>query len=170
MTRLTDDEFDAELSKINDLVGQCRPILCTEIARLYAVEHGIEDREDFDKLLAALDDLDARTNGIPPIPEAFSQEAKEALAKLWGRICGPWYRQPANERAGNSEDTGAYRRDSCSNSSRCGAVITRPATEVRQRIGPGRQVGRPGPHVRGLTGLLGPFDRRLRPSGRQRWP
>jgi hypothetical protein len=86
MTRLTDDEFDAELSKINDLVGQCLPILIAEIARLYAVERGIDarDREDFDKLLAELNDLDARTNGIPPIPESFSQEAKEALAKLWG--------------------------------------------------------------------------------------
>ena len=83
MTRLTDDEFDAELSKINDLVGQCLPILITEIARLYALERGIRDREDFDKLLAELDDLDARTNGIPPIPETFSQEAKEELAKLW---------------------------------------------------------------------------------------
>jgi hypothetical protein len=84
MTRLTDDEFDAELSKINDLVGQCRPILINEIARLYAVERGIRDREDFDKLLAELNDLDARANGIPPLPETFSQEAKEALAKLWG--------------------------------------------------------------------------------------
>jgi len=84
MTRLTDDEFDAELSKINDLVGQCLPILITEIAKLYAVERGIRDREDFNKLLAELDDLDARTNGIPPLPETFSQEAKEALAKLWG--------------------------------------------------------------------------------------
>ena len=84
MTRLTDDEFDAELSKINDLVGQCLPILITEIAGLYAVERGIRDREDFNKLLAELDDLDARTNGIPPLPETFSQEAKEALAKLWG--------------------------------------------------------------------------------------
>jgi hypothetical protein len=35
-------------------------------------------------MLAELDDLDARTNGIPPLPESFSQEAKEALAKLWG--------------------------------------------------------------------------------------
>jgi hypothetical protein len=35
-------------------------------------------------MLAELDNLDARTNGIPPIPETFSQEAKEALAKLWG--------------------------------------------------------------------------------------
>jgi hypothetical protein len=42
------------------------------------------DHEDVDKLLAELNDLDARTNGIPPIPETFSQEAKEALAKLWG--------------------------------------------------------------------------------------
>jgi len=84
MTRLTDDEFDAELSKINDLVGQCLPILITEIAKLYAVERGIRDREDFNKLLAELDDLDARANGIPPLPETFSQEAKEALAKLWG--------------------------------------------------------------------------------------
>ena len=84
MTRLTDDEFDVELSKINDLVGQCLPILITEIAGLYAVERGIRDREDFNKLLAVLDDLDARTNGIPPLPETFSQEAKEALAKLWG--------------------------------------------------------------------------------------
>lgn len=84
MTRLTDDEFDAELSKINDLVGQCLPILITEIARLYALERGISDREDFDKLLAELDELDARTNGIPPIAETFSQEAKEAIAKLWG--------------------------------------------------------------------------------------
>jgi hypothetical protein len=83
MTRLTDDEFDAELSKINDLVGQCLPILITEIARLYAVERGVE-RGDFDKLVAELDELDARTNGIPPIPETFSQEAKEALGKLWG--------------------------------------------------------------------------------------
>ena len=81
MTRLTDDEFDTELSKINDLVRQCLPILITEIARLYAVERGIRD---FDKLLVELNDLDARTNGIPPIPETFSQEAKEALAKLWG--------------------------------------------------------------------------------------
>ena len=84
MTRLTDDEFDAELSKINDLVRQCLPILITEIARLYAVERDIRDREDFDKLLAELDYLDARTNGIPPIPETFSQETKEALAKLRG--------------------------------------------------------------------------------------
>ena len=84
MTRLTDDEFDTELSKINDLVRQCLPILITEIARLYAVERGIRDREDFDKLLAELNDLDARANGIPPLPETFSQEAKEALAKLWG--------------------------------------------------------------------------------------
>jgi len=84
MTRLTDDEFDAELSKINDLIRQCLPILITEIARLYAVERDIRDREDFDKLLAELDYLDARTNGIPPIPETFSQETKEALAKLWG--------------------------------------------------------------------------------------
>ena len=82
--RLTDDEFDTELSKINDLVGQCLPILITEIAGLYAVERGIRDREDFDRLLAELNDLDARTNGIPPIPETFSQEVKEALAKLWG--------------------------------------------------------------------------------------
>ena len=44
MTRLTDDEFDAELSKINDLVGQCLPILIAEIARLYALERGIRDR------------------------------------------------------------------------------------------------------------------------------
>ena len=71
MTRLTDDEFDAELSKINDLVGQCLPILITEIARLYALERGIRDREDFDKLLAELGNLDARTNGIPPIAETF---------------------------------------------------------------------------------------------------
>jgi hypothetical protein len=35
-------------------------------------------------MLAELDNLDARTNGIPPIAETFSQEAKEALAKLWG--------------------------------------------------------------------------------------
>jgi hypothetical protein len=84
MARLTDDEFDAELSKINDLVGQCLPILITEIARLYGVERGIREREDFDKLLAELNDLDARINGIPPLPETFSQEAKEALAKLWG--------------------------------------------------------------------------------------
>jgi hypothetical protein len=28
--------------------------------------------------------IDARTNGIPPIPETFSEEAKETLAKLWG--------------------------------------------------------------------------------------
>jgi hypothetical protein len=84
MTRLTDDEFDVELSKINDLVGQCLPILITEIAGLYAVERGIRDREDFNKLRAELDDLDVRTNGIPPLPETFSQEAKEALAKLWG--------------------------------------------------------------------------------------
>ena len=82
MTRLTDDEFDAELSKINDLVGQCLPILITEIARFYAIERGA--REDFDKLLAELDGLDARTNGVPPIPETFSAEAKEAIAKLWG--------------------------------------------------------------------------------------
>jgi hypothetical protein len=34
-------------------------------------------------LLAELNDLDPRTNGIPPIPETFSQEVKEALAKLW---------------------------------------------------------------------------------------
>jgi hypothetical protein len=47
MTRLTDDEFDAELSKINDLVGQCLPILITEIAGLYAVERGIiRERRD----------------------------------------------------------------------------------------------------------------------------
>jgi hypothetical protein len=52
--------------------------------RLYALERGIRDQEDFDKLLADLDDLDARTNGIPPIAETFSQKAKEALAKLWG--------------------------------------------------------------------------------------
>jgi hypothetical protein len=85
MTRLTDDEFDAELSKINDLVGQCLPILIAEIAGRYAVERGIDARDrDVDKLLAELNDLDARTNGIPPIPETFSQEAKEALAKLWG--------------------------------------------------------------------------------------
>jgi hypothetical protein len=85
MTRLTDDEFDAELGKINDLVGQCLPILITEIAGRYAVERGIDARDrDVDKLLAELNDLDARTNGIPPIPETFSQEAKEALAKLWG--------------------------------------------------------------------------------------
>src|SRR5262245_52581227 len=86
MTRLTDDEFDAELSKINDLVGQCLAILITDIARLYAVERGIDARaqEDFDKLLAELNALGARTNGIPPVPETFSQEAKEALAKLWG--------------------------------------------------------------------------------------
>jgi hypothetical protein len=86
MTRLTDDEFDAELSKINDLVEQCLPILVAEIAGLYAVERGIDagDHENVDKLLAELNDLDARTNGIPPIPETFSQEAKEALAKLWG--------------------------------------------------------------------------------------
>ena len=84
MTRLTDDEFDAELSKINDLIRQCLPILITEIARLYAVERDIRDREDFDKLLAELNDLDPRANGIPPIPETFSQEVKEALAKLWG--------------------------------------------------------------------------------------
>jgi hypothetical protein len=86
MTRLTDDEFDAELSKINDLVGQCLPILIAEIAGLYTVERGIDarDREDFDKLLTELNDLDARTNGIPPVPETFSQEAKEALARLWG--------------------------------------------------------------------------------------
>ena len=86
MTRLTDDEFDAELSKINDLVGQCLAILITDIARLYAVERGIDAnaQEDFDKLLAELNDLDARTNGIPPVPETFSQEGKEALAKLWG--------------------------------------------------------------------------------------
>ena len=81
MTRLTDDEFDAELSKINDLVRQCLPILITEIARLYAVERDIRD---FDKLLAELHGLDARTNGIPPIPETFSQQSKEAFAKLWG--------------------------------------------------------------------------------------
>src|SRR5258706_2494115 len=84
MTRLTDDEFDAELSKINDLIRKCLPILITEIARLYAVERDIRNREDCDKLLAELDYLDARTNGIPPIPETFSQETKEALAKLWG--------------------------------------------------------------------------------------
>ena len=86
MARLTDDEFDAELSKINDLVGQCVAILMTEIAKLYAVERGINARGqgDFDKLLAELDDLNARTNGIPPVPETFSPEAKEALAKLWG--------------------------------------------------------------------------------------
>src|SRR5262249_26261631 len=83
MTRLTDDEFDAELSKINDLVGECLPILITEIAGLYAIERGTRDPEDFNKLLAELDDLDARTNGVPPIPETFSEEAKEALAKLW---------------------------------------------------------------------------------------
>src|SRR5467141_2764953 len=102
MTRLTDDEFDAELSKINDLVGQCLPILITEIAGLYAVERGIRDREDFNKLLAELDDLDARTNGIPPLPETFSQEAKgkRSARKTVGRIYAPWYRRPTNERAG----------------------------------------------------------------------
>src|SRR5215470_11504186 len=86
MTRLTDDEFDAELSKLNDVVAQCLAILITEIARLYAVERGIDARaqEDIDKLLAEVKSLDARTNGIPPVPETFSQEAKEALAKLWG--------------------------------------------------------------------------------------
>src|SRR5690348_12912437 len=87
MTRLTDDEFDAELSKINDLVGQCLPILTAEIARLYALERGITDREDFDKLVDELDDL-TRTGGVPPIPETFSEEAKAALAKLWDKYTG----------------------------------------------------------------------------------
>jgi hypothetical protein len=48
------------------------------------------DREDFNKLLAELDDLDARTNGIPPLPDYaalnriessyLSDEDREALA------------------------------------------------------------------------------------------
>src|SRR5258706_12542064 len=86
MTRLTDDEFDAELSKINDLIRQCLPILITEIARLYAVERDIRDREDFDKLLAELDYLDARTNDT--MASRLSRRPSRRKQKKRSQNCG----------------------------------------------------------------------------------
>jgi hypothetical protein len=80
MKRLSDDEFDCELSKINDLVGQCLAIVHSEMCLLYAHERGIHTtQEDFNKLS---DELGKVENGT--IPETFSQDAKEALTRLWG--------------------------------------------------------------------------------------